>query len=320
VPNGPPPGPRLLLSAGTLPHASFRDRVEAARQAGFDAISLFPQQYLRALGKEKLRAEDMCDILATNNISLDEVDPLLDWFGSGPAPGEDLVFEIATVLGARSINAPAAFAPDIELSQLTAALKKLGQRCARERLRLDLEFLPWCLVPNLSTALQVVADTGESNIGVMLDFWHFFRSGDELATVHNLSIEQARRITSIQVCDLPAHTRTPGWRNRLGMASAMFQELSNGIRISGYRRFFSVVGTAKTHVPGASILMKEAMSARLLPGTGDFPVAELLATLRNAGCQPTIGIEVFSLDLARQSPLSIAQQAMLAYRGLAPAD
>jgi sugar phosphate isomerase/epimerase len=308
---------RLLLSAGTLPRASFKSRVEAARQSGFDAISLFPQQYLRALRKEKLRVEDMRDILASNSISLDEVDPLLDWFGPVPSPSEDLIFEIASALGARSINAPAAFAPDIELPALTEALKVLGQRCKREGLRLDLEFLPWCLVPDLRTALQVVADTGEANIGVMLDFWHFFRGGDELGTVQRLSAEQAGRITSLQVCDLPAQPQTPGWRNRLGVASAMLQEMTNGIGISGSKRFFSVAGAAKTHVPDASALMKEAISARLLPGQGDFPVAALLAALTEAGSAPTIGIEVFSLDLARQSPLSIAQQAISAYRSLA---
>ena len=305
---------RLVLSAGSLPNASFRSRVEAARQAGFDAISLFPQQYLQARRKEKLHLADMRDILSTQGISLDEVDPLLDWFDTSASPSENLIFEIATELGARSINAPVVFCPDISLEQLTGALQALAQRGAQAGLRIDLEFLPWCLVPDLRTALQVVKDTGKANVGVMLDFWHFFRGGDSLDTIKGLSPEDALRVTSIQVNDAPTTTQPLSWRNRVTMINLMLQELINGIRVSGASRFFKVTGAAKSHHPDASILMKEAISGRLLPGQGDMPVAALLMALHEAGVEPTVGLEIFSLDLARQSALTIAQQSISAYR------
>jgi sugar phosphate isomerase/epimerase len=305
---------RLLLSAGTLPHASFKERAEAAQQAGFDAISLFPAQYLRAGRKEKLDPGDMRDILAANAVSVDEVDPLLDWFGPTPSAAEDLIFEIAGQLGARSINAPSAYAPDISLEQLTGALQQLAQRAQKQGLRIDLEFLPWTLVPDLRTALQVVKDTGQANVGVMLDCWHFFRGGDNIETVQNLSQDDARRITSLQVNDAPSVKQALSWRNRLALITAMITEVIDGIRISGASQFFKASSAMHATRPDAMALMQEAISGRLLPGQGDMPVAPLLQALHQGGCEPTVGLEVFSLDLARLPAGEIARQCMAAYR------
>ena len=65
--------------------------------------------------------------------------------------------------------------------------------------------------------------------------------------------------------------------------------------------------------PDAMALMQEAISGRLLPGQGDMPVGPLLKTLHQAGCEPTVGLEVFSLDLARLPASEIARQCMAAY-------
>ena len=304
---------RLLLSAGTLPHASFTDRVAAAKQAGFDAISLFPAQYLKAMGKEKLKPDTMRDILVAHEISVDEVDPLLDWFGPTPSAQEELIFEIARQLGARSINAPSAYAPDISLAQLTKALQQLARRGQEQGLRIDLEFLPWTLVPDLRTALQVVKDTGQANVGVMLDCWHFFRGGDNIETVHNLSLDDAKRITSLQVNDAPSQKQALNWRNRLALVRAMITEVIDGIRISGASQFFKASAAMHATRPDAMALMQEAISGRLLPGQGEMPVAPLLQALHQAGCEPTVGLEVFSLDLARLPASEIARQCMAAY-------
>ncbi len=311
------PNSRLLLSAGSLPHASFTERVEAASQAGYDAISLFPAQYLRAKRKEKLGPGNMRDILAANSVCVDEIDPLLDWFGPVPSPSEELVFEIAGELGARSINAPGAYAPNINLEQLTGSLQRLAHRGQKEGLRIDLEFLPWTLVPDLQTALQVVKDTGQANVGVMLDCWHFFRGGDSIETVRNLSREDARRITSLQVNDAPSAKQALNWRNRLALVKAVLAEVIDGIRTSGARQFFKTSSAMHTTHPDAMALMQEAISGRLLPGQGEMPVEPLLQALQQAGCEPTVGLEVFSLDLARLPAGEIASQCMAAYSKLA---
>ena len=214
-------GCRLLLSAGTLPKAGFRQRVEAAGAAGFDAISLFPQQYLHARRREKLSTESMRAILEENAIDLDEVDPLLDWFGPGSSGSEQLLFEMADALGARSINAAPAFAPRCSLEDLTEAFAAVCDRASAHGLRVDLEFLPWTMVPDLVTALEVVAQSGCDNAGVMLDCWHFFRGGSDPADIAQLNKPQLAQITSIQVNDAPERPTRLSARQKLGMAAVM---------------------------------------------------------------------------------------------------
>ena len=311
------PESRLLLCAGTLPRANFAERVEAARSAGFDAISLFPQQYLQATLKERLTPADMREILVAAGIALDEVDPLLDWFGPAASAAENLMFDMASELGAVSINTPTAFAPDIGLPELTAALVRLCERAAKHGLRIDLEFLPWTIVPDLHTALQVVTDAGQTNLGVTLDVWHFFRGGDTLETLRSLSAAEAAHITNLQLNDAPATRRALPLRDKLALAGATLDQLTDGIKVHGARRFFKVSSAMKSTHPDATALMAEASSGRVLPGDGDMPLESWLQALQGVGCTPTVGLEIFSLALARLPPAEVAASAMAAYRQVA---
>jgi sugar phosphate isomerase/epimerase len=306
----------LILSAGTIPRARFPERVAVAREAGFDAISLFPQQYLSALKRERLTMLDMQAILAENNIRLDEVDPLLDWFGPTQSGSEQLMLEMAEGLGARSMNVAPAFVPDWELAQLREALSRVCERAARYRLRVDLEFLPWSLVPDLATALELLADCDQPNAGVMLDCWHFFRSGGQIADIERLNAEQLARISSIQVSDLPATPAPVSLAGKLALARLMLQHLLDGVRVHGAGRFRELTAAGKNHHPDAMALMTEAGSARLLPGQGDMPLADLLTALNVGGCRPSIGLEIFSLELASQPAADVAQRAMAAYQAM----
>jgi sugar phosphate isomerase/epimerase len=310
------PDSRLLLSAGTLPKARFEARVRAASAAGFDAISLFPQQYLRARKKEKLSLQDMRDILSDNGVDLDEVDPLLDWFGAGSSGSEQLMFDMADALGARSINAAPAFTPKIGLTELTDIFAGVCERAATHGLRADLEFLPWSIVPDLATALDVVEGTGQDNAGIMLDCWHFFRGGSDLDSIRHLSKRQLGRITSIQVNDAPLKPTRLTPRQKAGMAAVMLDNAKDGIKVMGTRRFMQVASGAHNPHPNAMDLMNEASGMRLLPGEGDMPIPELLIALDRAGARPTVGLEVFSLDLMRKPAENAAALAMAAYRKL----
>ena len=311
------PESRLLLCAGTLPRANFAERVEAARSAGFDAISLFPQQYLQATMKERLTPADMREILVAAGIALDEVDPLLDWFGPEASAAEKLMFDMASELGAVSINTPTAFAPDIGLPELTAALVRLCERAAKHGLRIDLEFLPWTIVPDLRTALQVVTDAGQTNLGITLDVWHFFRGGDSLETLRSLSAAEAAHITNLQLNDAPAKRRVLPLRDKLALAGATLDQLTDGIKVHGARRFFKVSSAMKSTRPDATALMAEASCGRVLPGDGDMPLEYWLQALHGVGCTPTVGLEIFSLALARLPPAEVAASAMAAYRQVA---
>jgi sugar phosphate isomerase/epimerase len=114
------------------------------------------------------------------------------------AAGEDALFAIADALGARSINAALPDPRGLAIARIADAFGALCERAARHGLLVTLEFLPWTPIGDAATAARVVAAAGAANGGVMLDAWHWMRSGGDLAGV------DATRVFGIQLCDAPA--------------------------------------------------------------------------------------------------------------------
>ena len=127
-------GPRdLVLCAGTLARASFRERVEAASAAGFAGISLFLADYHEAR-EEGHSDADLRALLADHGIAVAELDALLRWIpgtelgASANDTGaelfrydEDDFYAAADALGARSINAVAVSDPPLASRYATVA-------------------------------------------------------------------------------------------------------------------------------------------------------------------------------------------------------
>lgn len=301
---------RLILSAGTLPGATFRERTSSAKAAGFDAISLFPQQYLRAIKHEKLSVSDMQDILVEHAIDLDEVDPLLDWFGPGASPSELLMTEMAQAFGARSVNVATAFVSDRSLEEIAACYARVCERLASHGLRADLEFLPWTRVDSLQAALSVLDLADQANAGVMFDCWHFFNSGGTPDDLRKLTASESARITSLQLNDAPQDIAGLSRRQNWLYTKDMFQSLVDSIRVMGFSAFRNVALKAEYPHPEAQKMMKDALCSRLFPGEGVKPVSEVLGILHEKGVRPAIGVEVFNLDNYELTAGEVSQRAM----------
>jgi sugar phosphate isomerase/epimerase len=307
---------RLILSAGTVVKATFVERVCAAEQAGFDAISLFPQQYLAATRRENLSIANMQDILAEHEVDLDEVDPLLDWFGSDATRSESLMMEMAEALGARSVNVAAAFVSDRSFQELVDCFGRVCERVARFGLRADLEFLPWTGLGTLTSALELLEAVDQPNAGVMLDLWHFFNSGEDLEVLRRLTPEQAARITSLQLNDIPGSIGDLSRGQKWEYIKDMCQNAIDIIRVLGMDAFLNVAIKAKYPHPAAQRMMKDALCSRHFPAEGAMPVAEVLAILSERGVAPVIGVEVFNLDHYSLTAADIARRAMRSYESV----
>ena len=301
---------RLILSAGTLARATFVERVSAAQQAGFNAISLSPAQYLAAIRREKLSNTNMQEILAEYEVDLDEVDPLLDWFTSDALGCETLMVEIGEALGARSINVATAFVSERPFEELVDCYVRVCERVAKYGLRADLEFLPWTRVGNLTTALELLDAADQPNAGVMFDFWHFFNSGQDLDVLRQLTPRQAARITSLQLNDMPGSITDLSRGQNWAYAKDMFHNVIDSVRVLGLDAFLNVAIKAKYPHSGAQKMMKDALCSRLFPGEGAMPVTEVLAILSQKGVAPAIGVEVFNLEHHALSAADIAMKAM----------
>jgi sugar phosphate isomerase/epimerase len=272
----------LVLCAGTVPQSTLRDRIVAAAQAGFAAISLFPHDYQSARDAG-LSDADLRALLRDHDIAIAEIDPLLSWMpgdaaGAGVseegqrflAAGEETFYAIADALGARSINAALADPRPVELNAVADSFGALCERAAAHDLLVTLEFLPWTTLRDAATAAAVVERAGCDNGGVMLDAWHWFRSDAPLASI------PAARVFGVQLSDAPAQAEAN--------------------------------------------LVDETLHRRRSPGTGDIDLANLLRHLATGACSAPIGVEVFS-DVVAARPLhDTAQQMAHALRELLAAS
>lgn len=299
-----------VLCAGTIPNADFVTRVKAAAHAGFNAISLFPVQYLNALSREKLKTNDMRSILRDHNVSIITVDPLLDWFAPEASAEELLVYKVAELLESPFINVAPAFAPHMEQQQVVEALRRVCDRSATRGLKVEVEILPWSLIPNYPALFEIVRQCQRNNLYVTLDCLHFFRSGGTLSQLQALGPDVLQRVSNIQLCDI---TGTPEPLDIWGKVRATEVMLASGVsgaRTLGFKRMFALMNKAYTGRKDARSLMTEALCSRLLPGDGDIDVKGLVQLFERSGCSPALGVETWSLAMNRLPAHDAARLAM----------
>jgi sugar phosphate isomerase/epimerase len=204
----------LVLCSGTLRRGiTFAERLSAASGAGFAGVSLWGRDYAAARA-EGLRDADLRAMLAHHGLVVAELDPAWWWLpGASDVHlppdldseevfrfGEPELFGMADALGARSVNAVDVFGGSWDVDAAAEAFAGLCVRAAEHDLLVQLEWLPWSRIPDLSTALRIVESADRPNGGLNVDAWHLVRSGvgaDELGQV------PGRLILGVQLDDGP---------------------------------------------------------------------------------------------------------------------
>jgi sugar phosphate isomerase/epimerase len=200
----------LVLCAGSALQAPFTERLRMAAASGFAGLSMMESDYLGARAEGYTDA-DLRGALADHGIEIAELDALTRWL-----PGDDAAvkaewtttfeekdfYAVADAIGARSINV-------VDLGEgrtvsVDAAAEAFAGVCDRARehgLLVHIEFLPWSGIPDIESAWEIVREAGRDNGGVLLDTWHFVRSG---GTPESLRAIPRDRVYAIQVSDAPA--------------------------------------------------------------------------------------------------------------------
>jgi sugar phosphate isomerase/epimerase len=203
-----------VLCSGTLRTGiSFRERLAAAKAGGFSGISLWGRDY-QVARDEGLGDLDIRLLLADHGLSVAELDPAWWW----PPGASDIqiprehdqeqifrytepeLFAVADAVGARSLNAVDVFGGAWSLDEAAEAFAGLCDRAAEHGLLVHLEFLPWSRIPDLAAAWEVVGAADRPNGGLMVDAWHYFRSGSDGEVLRSIP---GASILGIQLCDAP---------------------------------------------------------------------------------------------------------------------
>ncbi len=192
----------LVLCLGAIGTATFAERVRAARENGFAGISMWMSHYDEARA-EGLSNAGMRAILDSAGVKLAMLEYITAW-ASGPAERDAIVEEtdricgIAEELGSDTVLA-VTMAPAIDPAKATAGLAMACDIAAARGQRLGVEFLPWTGIPNLAAAWPLVRDADRANAGLVLDAWHWFRSGPAL-----LRDIPGEKVIHLQISDAPA--------------------------------------------------------------------------------------------------------------------
>ena len=191
----------LSLSYYTVPELSPPEMVRAAAVAGFTHVGLRllngqpgrdPAPLLQSAA---LRRETLALMQAHGLSALDasgaRLVPATDMSAFGP------FLQAAAEMGARHVLATG---DDPDRPRLLSRLADLAEQAARFGLTVDIEFVPWMAINDLTTAAAVVREVGSANLGVAVDALHFDRSHSRC---EDLAALPASWFRYVQLCDAP---------------------------------------------------------------------------------------------------------------------
>jgi sugar phosphate isomerase/epimerase len=184
------------LTRDPLPAWPLDDLLDAASEAGFTSVGL-DGYTLRRHVAEGGRIDDLGDGLRSRGLTCTDVGVLR--LGTSDLGSEaETLAQVASVTGARvCIDA---FARDLAHEQAIAELHQCAEILAPTRVRLALEFVAYSGLRQLVDAAALCAAVGWERCGLLVDTWHFFRSGAPWAELHSLDDE---RVALVHVNDGP---------------------------------------------------------------------------------------------------------------------
>ncbi len=272
----------LVMPFSNVRHLDFRDKIRAAKLAGFGQLSLHPHE-TRDTIKGGLRPQDMLEIAAENGVAMTRLDPLSNWnprwlptnmdaaYIDGFDIGAAEFFELCGQLGITYCSLNATFADDIySPDEVVEHYAATCDRAARYGVTCDLENLPMWGVKTLRQAWSIVCAAGRPNGGIVFDTLHYVRSGSTLDMLREIPGD---RVHCVQLNDGPL--RLP-----------------------------------------AGVTLEENCFDRGWPGTGEFPLIEIVRTLAGLDALRQVSPEVFSPHNAARSAAEIAALSAESLRAL----
>ena len=164
------------------PRFSFEERVGAAATAGFAGVGLLGDEYA-ALRAQGTTDAEMRAVLDDHGVAVAEIEFLFDWMLDGDRAEQSKTAErtlhaMADAFSPHHINVGDINPPE-QLPPLEVVAERFAgvcDRAAEHGTSVAIEFLPWTGL-DLPTSWRVVEMAGRSNGGLVVDSWHYFRSG-----------------------------------------------------------------------------------------------------------------------------------------------
>jgi sugar phosphate isomerase/epimerase len=210
------------LCYGTVMDAGLMEMIDAAGHAGFDSVSVSPGLYQAARTSGRTDT-DLRRALDEQGLEVAMIDPLISVFPALPpidsvsafmqkllSFGEEDCFAAAEALGSPLVAMAQPAGGEVPVAQMIDIVGATATRAATRGLRIGVEFIANSRgLGTLEVARAIVDGVNLSNVGLILDSWHIFRTGVDTS---ELAALPRARIGALQICDAPASAKaeTPG--------------------------------------------------------------------------------------------------------------
>ncbi len=190
----------MLCYAALPPQESFNSTASKISQYGFAELSLWMDAVEQGI-RENGSATGLRHYLQRCNLRVSVLEFLYSWpaaeLGDHCAEAEqyrDLAIDLeAEVMMCGCLQA--------SIDDTQTAIHRLRQQCdilAKADRKMALEFLPWSAISTLPKALELIQQVNRSNLGLVIDTWHFARAGH---TAETLRLIQKEPVFVVQLSD-----------------------------------------------------------------------------------------------------------------------
>ncbi|MBW2712721.1 MAG: sugar phosphate isomerase/epimerase [Deltaproteobacteria bacterium] len=189
-----------VLCPSTLAPTNFPELVDIAAASGFGGLSLWYNGYEDAR-KQGMSDEEIKALASEKNLQIPMIEAVTQWLTGDAEAAKaemDRLFTAGQAIGATS--ACTVFLGPV-IPKMEETVERFGQACdhaARFGISLALEFLPWSGIPDLATAWEIVKTADRPNGGILLDSWHWYRSGPNEELLRSIP---GNKIVCIQLND-----------------------------------------------------------------------------------------------------------------------
>jgi sugar phosphate isomerase/epimerase len=193
-PRLPPPG----LCWGTVHQAGLLEIIEVAARHGFPTLAIppFVIEECRADGMSEARLRKRLRDAGVSVRVIDCIQAGMPGMRSSPTrfKGRQIAqadaaqcFAVAAAVEAPIVNVSPFGGVPVAQPELAEWIGALCREAALRGVTIALEFMPETAISDLACAHAISIACGEPNCGVMLDTWHFARSGGTIGEITRLS-------------------------------------------------------------------------------------------------------------------------------------
>ncbi len=200
---------KLTLHGQVTLHSNILSDVRIAREAGYEALEVHTDKLLRFLDAGR-PPEELRDALAKYRIKAAAIDIIGGIEATGSRERKALLAQTEQLCGvAVTIGAPTIQVnpfsgldglPIEDIIRITAQnLKEIAGIGANHGIRFQIEGAAWTPIHSLHDCLWLMEATDRENVGLVIDFWHFWASRG--ATPEEIAALDASIIYGVHLCD-----------------------------------------------------------------------------------------------------------------------